>query len=168
MASLEGKVTICETIVSYDFGDKLLCAIALSTFPYSGPFHGVFQALPRNDRMAVYGDSVASSYLCRRWVDTDLQKGEWDTIRQAVLGNRNLAAIGFAHELRPCVMLNPGTTTLSAKTMATTVEAILGAVFIDGGDAALAQVMGTLGLTHTLLEVSHLGEAMLLYNHNPG
>jgi len=35
--------------------------------------------------------------------------------------------------------------------MATTVEAILGAAHVDGGDAALAQVMQSLGLTHDLL-----------------
>jgi hypothetical protein len=36
--------------------------------------------------------------------------------------------------------------------MATTLEAILGAVHLDGGDIALAQVMDHLGLTHPLLE----------------
>jgi ribonuclease-3 len=55
-----------------------------------------------------------------------------------VLGNPNLAAVGFAHRLGDCVILNPGTLKVSAKTMATTVEAILGAAHIDGGDAALA------------------------------
>ena len=42
---------------------------------------------------------------------------------------------------------------MSDKTMATTVEAILGAVHVDGGDAALGMVMAKLGLTHTLLDV---------------
>lgn len=36
--------------------------------------------------------------------------------------------------------------------MATTVEAILGAVHWDGGDEALGQVMERLGLTHSLLQ----------------
>jgi ribonuclease-3 len=168
MDSLESKITTCETIVSYDFGNKLLCAMALSTFQTMGAVQGAFRMLPRNDRIAVYGDAVASSYLCRKWFDTGLQKGgsctaicdyimliftgHWDTIRQAALGNSNLATVGFAHELHCCVILNPGTATVSDKTMATTVEAILGAVHIDGGDAALAQVMESLGLTHTLLE----------------
>jgi len=40
--------------------------------------------------------------------------------------------------------------------MATTVEAILGAAHIDGGDAALAQVMQSLGLTHDLLGMGQL------------
>lgn len=37
--------------------------------------------------------------------------------------------------------------------MATTVEAILGAVHVDGRDAALGLVMARLGLNHALLEV---------------
>jgi ribonuclease-3 len=37
--------------------------------------------------------------------------------------------------------------------MATTVEAILGAAHLDGGDSALARVLQGLGLTHPLLEM---------------
>jgi len=62
-------------------------------------------------------------------------------------------AIGFAHELDRCVNLHPGTASVSARTMVTTVEAILGAAHIDGGDGALAQVVQGLGLTHDLLRV---------------
>ena len=76
--------------------------------------------------------------------------GQWDTIRQAVLGNSRLGSAGLDHGLKPCVVLNPGTADVSAKTMATTVEAILGAAHIDGGDAALAQVTESLDLTHPL------------------
>ena len=44
-----------------------------------------------------------------------------------------------------------GTAAVSQKTMATTVEAILGAVYRDGGERALAAVFVILGLTHPLL-----------------
>jgi dsRNA-specific ribonuclease len=37
--------------------------------------------------------------------------------------------------------------------MSTTMEAILGAVHLDGDEIALAQVMERLGLTHKLLKV---------------
>jgi len=153
MANFESKITICESIISYDFSDKLHCAIALNTFATMAPIQETYQRLPRNDGMAVYGGTVAASCLCRKWLDNDLQKGQWDIIRQSVLGNSNLSTVGFAHNLDRCVNLNPGTLTVSAKTMATTIQAILGAVHVDGGDAALAQVMASLGLTHALLEV---------------
>jgi hypothetical protein len=70
------------------------------------------------------------------------------------MGNDNLARVGFRTGLDRCINLNPGTIRVSDGMMATTVEAILGAVHLDGGDAALATVMGNLGLTHDLLVMS--------------
>ena len=54
--------------------------------------------------------------------------------------------IGRLHGLDQFVKLNPGTLDVSAKTMATTVEAILGAAQEDGGEVALRAVMRRLGL----------------------
>lgn len=53
--------------------------------------------------------------------------------------------------LDQCINLNPGTDRVSQDMMATTIEAILGAVHLDGGDDALASVMARLGLTSELL-----------------
>lgn len=50
--------------------------------------------------------------------------------------------------LQPCIILNPGTETVSEKTMATTVEALIGAVFCDGGEAALGTLLNHLQLDH--------------------
>jgi ribonuclease-3 len=54
-----------------------------------------------------------------------------------------------------------GTAAVSQKTMATTVEAILGAVYMDGGESALAAVFVILGLTHPLLQVVTLIHSLL-------
>lgn len=75
-------------------------------------------------------------------------------MREEVLGNPNLARIGFENGLNGCINLNPGTWEVSDAMMATTVEAILGAVHLDGGDEALTTVMDRLGLTHNLLTVT--------------
>lgn len=82
--------------------------------------------------------------------------GQWTQIEQDLLGNANLTAVGFTHRLDRCVILNQGTTAVSEKTMATTVEAILGAVFMDSGADALGAVLITLGLTHQFLEAVKL------------
>ncbi|OCK79107.1 hypothetical protein K432DRAFT_259003, partial [Lepidopterella palustris CBS 459.81] len=151
-AGLEDKIAICKTIISYDFGDKLLCAKAFSTFPTGGAIQGAVYRLPRNDRMAVYGDAGTAASYTAIFNDNMLTSiGQWDTIRQAVLGISNLATVGFAHELLCSVILNPGTATTSYKTMATTMEAIVGAVCIDGSDGALGQVMESLNLAHSSL-----------------
>ena len=56
------------------------------------------------------------------------------------------------HGLELCVLLNPGTSSVSKNTMSTTIEALLAAVHIDGGDAALEQVIARLGLIPASLE----------------
>ncbi|KAK3061692.1 hypothetical protein LTS18_005650, partial [Coniosporium uncinatum] len=74
MANIERKVKICEQIVSYVYSDKLLCAIALNTFPTVGAIQGTSQTLPRNGSMAIYGNAIVPSYLCREWLASGLAK----------------------------------------------------------------------------------------------
>lgn len=73
--------------------------------------------------------------------------GAWTNIRN-VGANSNLAAVGFKHGLDKCVILNDGTPKVSNGSMATTVEAIIGAVELDGGVDATLQVATRLGLVH--------------------
>jgi len=75
MANFERKIDICEQIVSHVYSNRLLCAIALNTFPTVGAIQGTSQTLPRNDSMAIYGNTIVSSYLCRKWLDSGLAKG---------------------------------------------------------------------------------------------
>ena len=94
---------------------------------------------------------------------------QWTAIR-GVMSNDNLTGVGVARGLDDCVMLNPGTTQVSSNTMATTVQAILGAVHVDDGDVALARVMVTLGLIHDLLQavtyILALFEQLILYSNS--
>lgn len=80
--------------------------------------------------------------------------GDWTTVRNEVLGNANLSRVGFDNGLDRCIILNPGTVAVSRAMMATTVEAILGAVHLEGEDEALSMVMDNLDLTHHLLTVT--------------
>jgi ribonuclease III len=65
--------------------------------------------------------------------------------------NSKLAAVGFERGLDRCILLNDGTGKVSDKTMATTIEAILGAVELDAGPNALVEVATHLGLIHSSL-----------------
>lgn len=65
------------------------------------------------------------------------------------VANLKLAEIGFAKGLDPLIYKNPSQVgAVSAKPMALTVEALLGAVFMDSGKSADAvrRVMAELGL----------------------
>jgi dsRNA-specific ribonuclease len=74
MANVETQIATFETTIPYEFDNKVLCARALSTYPTMGVIEGVLRTLPRNDRMAVYGDAVVESYFCRKWFDAGLEK----------------------------------------------------------------------------------------------
>ena len=65
--------------------------------------------------------------------------------------NSELAAAGFRLGLDDCILLNLGTASVSDKTMATTMEAILGAVELDAGPDALTEVANRLGIVHSSL-----------------
>lgn len=79
-------------------------------------------------------------------------QGQWTKAEQDLLSYVHLSEVGFAHHLDTCVVLNAGTPSVTAKIMATTVEAVLGAVYLDGGEDALGRVLETLNVTHEFLK----------------
>lgn len=83
----------------------------------------------------------------------DFAAATWTTIEQDTLRNTNLSQIGYIHGLDAAVILNDGTLRVSTKTMATTIEALLGAVYLDGGRDAMYQVLQALGMIHPFLQV---------------
>jgi dsRNA-specific ribonuclease len=59
--------------------------------------------------------------------------------------------VGFQRGLDACVILNAGTLDVSRLSMASTIEAITGAVELDGGSEAVMQLVTRLGLVHPML-----------------
>ncbi|KAJ6784562.1 hypothetical protein PWT90_09372 [Aphanocladium album] len=125
----EDAIARSETVIGHTFRDKPLCAEALNN---GGPTASVYIAngqylrLPKNDRLAVYAT--------------------WTSMRNDMLCNDHLAQVGFTLGLNRNINKDTGTTSVSKKMMATAVEAILGAVHLDGGDVALRRVMAQLRL----------------------
>ena len=74
--SYDDRITRCEAIIGYVFKSKALCIEALNA---AGDIifrvDGVPYRLPKNNRLAVYGDSVAASYLCGLWLERELTTG---------------------------------------------------------------------------------------------
>ena len=67
------KISLCESIIGYEFESKLLCAEALNAAGDGMAIYtlnGLLHRMPKNDRLAVYGDSVADSHLCDLWYKT--------------------------------------------------------------------------------------------------
>lgn len=68
----------CEVATGYIFANKELCAEALNasadgTASYRDGH--TMKQLRKNDRLAVYGDTVADSVLCHRWYSQGYEKG---------------------------------------------------------------------------------------------
>ncbi|KAM0338682.1 hypothetical protein ACHAPU_011239 [Fusarium lateritium] len=71
------KVSHCEAIIGYAFESKLLCVEALNAAADAQSVYmldGTFRRMPKNDRLAVYGDAAAALHLCSLWVQKSLDK----------------------------------------------------------------------------------------------
>lgn len=67
------KVSRCEAIIGYVFESKILCGEALNAAADAMAWYtldGRGHHMPKNDRLAVYGDSAADLYLCSLWYKT--------------------------------------------------------------------------------------------------
>lgn len=168
MSAYANKITQCEQLLDYQFMNKLLCLEALQTSGNPLVWANQYRVIRKNENLAVLGDVLMKAHLCRRWYSSGRTKGneqikaaatsarltflgQWTVAEQAIISNNNLSIVGFTIGLDACVILNPGTVTVSDKTMATTVEALVGATFCDGGEDALAKLLDTLGLDHEYL-----------------
>lgn len=158
-------VAACELLVHYSFSNKAFLVRALNASGNPTMFEG--QRVEDNKSLVVFGDVAMEARLFRQWLATGstrgksaappktmawtVYRGAWDGIRNRLLSNANLARTGFDVGIQACVNVY-GLTAVSAKMMATTVEAIAGAAYLDGGEAALAEVMQALDLTDQRLE----------------
>lgn len=152
------KIWQCEEATGYRVKSRLLFAEALNASKdevvSTVLLDGRRIVVPDNMRLAIYGDSIIQVFLCKLW----LCKGpgsaskEWTRICQEVLSNDNLIKVYHKHGLHRCIHLHPKQTAAldshsKVKPKATLIEAVLGAIHLEGGDAALGRAMKQLGLT---------------------
>lgn len=108
--------------------------------------------LPTNERLEFLGDSVLGLVVTDTLYRThpDLPEGQLAKLRASVVNMRALAEVGRGLGLGSYVYLGRGEESTGgrdkASILADTVEAVLGAVYLDGGMAAAA------GLVHRLID----------------
>ncbi|KAF2713010.1 ribonuclease III, partial [Pleomassaria siparia CBS 279.74] len=148
--SIDSKVTQAETILGYIFTHKLLCAEAIQM---SAPREYVLMAgetrfVENNKRLAVLGDTALANALCKLWYQKrDVLAAAWTELRNDILGNAGLSQRGDDLGIGSLVISSHGYNgPASAKMVATTFEALVGAVYLDGGDDAVMHVVEHLGL----------------------
>ncbi len=128
-----------EKILGYQFKDKNLLLEALTHPSYAGDGHDV----PHYERLEFLGDAVAelvvSEYLFKKF--PQLPEGELTKMRSMLVNRETMADDALKIGLSEFIILGVGEMRQGGKNrrsiLSNTIEAIIGAVFIDGGyDAA--------------------------------
>lgn len=139
-----------EVIIAYTFTDPLILWEALQAAGSTVRSAGTRRFPDGNKRLAVLGDTVLKLVLVGEWYDSPDARGRASDILQQVGSNANLDRVGRARGLDAHVCRNPSQGSYIAPvTMAATIEAILGAVYLDSNINKVGEVMQTLGLVST-------------------
>ncbi|KAL8921519.1 MAG: hypothetical protein Q9208_005673 [Pyrenodesmia sp. 3 TL-2023] len=150
------KTYRCEETINYTFNDPLLLWEALQADGAisAALLLGGLGATPRysqsgNRRLAIIGDSVLDLLLELKWYPTWTSLRAYNTIRISTLSNAALQAVGNRNRLERYIGRPAGPDGLGRvdqKTMSTTVEAIVGAAYLEGGMDAAKTVVEALGI----------------------
>lgn len=140
-AELEEKLTFLEKITGYDFVDKVLALEALqalSSEPIEANYKGKIHRIPKNKRLAIFGDAILDSMLSEEWYhDKDLTPGDWSNKARAKLSNAALGELGVKLGLDHCLIVAgyrpPVDGAAGGYMVATGVEAVVGAVMMEAG-----------------------------------
>jgi len=153
------QMELCAAIGVRVNNELLERALTHRSYAYE---HG---GLPTNERLEFLGDSVLSivvtDTLYRR--HPDLPEGQLAKLRAAVVNMRALADVGRAISLGDFIRLGKGEETTNGRDkssiLADTVEALLGAVYIDQGLAVAAELIHRL-FDEVITQASSLGAAL--------
>ncbi|KAJ4357102.1 hypothetical protein N0V95_002758 [Ascochyta clinopodiicola] len=161
LEAVNAKALEVQQLTDYTFTNELLAAEAVQmAAPQIAVVYGSFRGLPNNKRLSVLGNAVLTKVLCGLWFNArdssgnELTPTDWTILRNDILSNESLGQRGYTLKIDTLVCCNPGTL-VSAKMVAATLEALIGAVHQDGGDDAALRVIKHLGFTeHRLLMVT--------------
>lgn len=138
--------------LGYHFRDMRLCTLALTHSSFAHE-HGDYQ-VKHNERLEFLGDAVISLCVAHLLMERlpATREGQLTKLRAEVVSERTLALVGRDVELGSFILLGRGERRSGghdkASILADTIEALVGAVFLDGGFAqAEALVERLLGPT---------------------
>ena len=182
MISLGQRIAHIEGISGHTFQNILYCieSIQMANEVTSMFFEGNSHSIVKSTRLAIIGNELLNLILSTMWyeyrnaqgmprvtyqklgltgVGYRLSKAEWTRIQQDLVNNNNntTGLRGFELGLDRAIITVPGLERVSNNMMATTVQAILGAVFEDSGAndlSAVRTVVETMGLHHHSLFVT--------------
>lgn len=138
----EGRVSVLERAVGYVFHDKELAGTALTHASARS------DSTAPNERLEFLGDSVlglaVAQELYQRYPERE--EGELSRIKSAVVSRHALRRVGEEWELAGLLTLGPGMLSageVPASVVADAVEAVLGAIYLDGGLGPVRRIVTT-------------------------
>ena len=133
-----GKIEQLEKILNYQFSDNSLLELALT--------HRSFQG-KNNERLEFLGDSILNFIIAESLFKKFnlLPEGDLSRLRSQLVKSETLSEIGILLKLGDYLILGEGELKSSGwrrpSILADSVEAIIGAVFIDGGINAASELI---------------------------
>jgi ribonuclease-3 len=127
------EVTVAEAL-GYTFSDPQLLSMALTHRSYEAEFPD----LPSNERLEFLGDAVLGLVIADMlYSEWDLVEGEMAKVRAAVVNESSLAMIARRIGIGPALQLGRGEESTGGREkpsiLADAMEAVIGAIFVDGG-----------------------------------
>jgi ribonuclease-3 len=128
----ESNVKRCQDIIGYRFSKPCRLKQALTHASAAA------SRIASNERLEFLGDAVLGMVVCQEIFDRapKLPEGEMTKIKSAVVSRRTCAKIARQLKLRQVLVLGKGVSSrsyLPPSLLAATYEAIIGAVYLDGG-----------------------------------
>ncbi len=124
-------ITAAESIIGYEFKNKTLLEQALS---HSS---AVDQREDSNERLEFLGDAILGFVICNETFNRfpDYEEGEMTKIKSAVVSRRVCAEVAELLDLGRILRVGKGMdgVTLPSSVSGAAYEAIIGAVYLDGG-----------------------------------
>ncbi|KAJ6003609.1 hypothetical protein N7522_006301 [Penicillium canescens] len=121
------SIRAIESILNYEFHDKSLLDKA-----FEAP--GATEARGGHQRQALIGDAALKLVLTELGYEGNASTGEITISRDSRVSNENLKRLGESLGLNAYFRLNPSSQGVVPRSMmATTMEAIIGAVYLDSG-----------------------------------
>jgi len=135
-------VAVLERAVGYCFHDKELAGTALTHASARS------DSTAPNERLEFLGDSVLGLAVAQELYQRfpDREEGELSRIKSAVVSRHALRRVGEQWELAGLLTLGPGMLSagaVPASVVADAVEAVLGAIYLDGGLAPVRRLVTT-------------------------
>ncbi|KAH8164792.1 hypothetical protein CIB48_g3440 [Xylaria polymorpha] len=128
------KLVAAQQILNYEFQNKDLLYEAMQTPGSNTASSNEHTLIEGNKRLAGVGDAVITLVIKLDCYMMNRPIGEISQILQRVVSNHHFTSKCVETGLSACIHLNPSQRgVISPRTLADTLEAVIGAVYLDGG-----------------------------------